>query len=119
MEPKTKEIDGKKVKVAPFTGSVANKMFVQFSQVFDIARGKLLPVVDPDTFQDFCEKMLQGTAVDGLNITAKNESGMPNFDVIFAGKIDFLYDVLTWAGEVNFGKGFLDSSARTGTIAAE
>lgn len=126
IETKHKSIDGKRVTVSQFPARRALALKIKLLKLFgpalaqmlgkvkSLTGGKLLdgsldefsPAIDkltaamePDQFVDLVMELLAMTRIDDKEATS-------NFDMDFAGNLPFMYKVLFFVLEVNFGNFF-------------
>ena len=123
VETKDKVIDGKKITVTQFPGRKAlfykvkliklfgssiGAMLAQAKgltaqidmSVFAAAMDKLATTIDEGEFTRFVLELLQLTRVDNVPITEAS------FDMEFAGNLLFMYKILWFTLEVNYGSFF-------------
>jgi len=127
IKTEDKTIDSKKITVTSFPGrkslNLKNRIIVLLGESFaqligqvksikttklkDMDVSILVPVIerftqklDPDTFTDFTLELLSMSRVDGKEITIEF------FDNEFSGNLLFMYKILAFVLEVNYGDFF-------------
>jgi len=122
VETKDKTIDGKRVTVSQFPARRALNLKIRLIklmgpsivQLFGKAKAittsmpvediipameRLTAALDPDQFVDLILELLSMTRVDGREACV-------NFDMEFAGNLPFVYKIVWYVLEVNFGNFF-------------
>jgi hypothetical protein len=123
MEVKTKTINGKEIMVTPFTGFISQRYLTKVVKLFgpgiagvlsgnsmDIlnsdlsvfgdAIGRLTDRLDPDELSKFILDLLSMVRINKVEITQES------FDLEFQGNLSFMYKILWFVMEVNWGDFF-------------
>ena len=109
LEAQSREIDGKTYTVSPFVGEESVKIWTRlvkllgpsFGSWSDVGMGaavtKLCELLDENDFSAFVIRLLKSTRQNGTLIDRNV------FNVVFAGELAHLFNVLAFVVEVNYG----------------